>query len=74
MDGWPAWEKWTIPELAKRFRQQTFKVGEDDDGVPIRISMKSFVDYMNVQDDDSPLYLFQGELEDETRFSSLLDD
>ncbi|RKP09981.1 hypothetical protein THASP1DRAFT_10514, partial [Thamnocephalis sphaerospora] len=59
---WPAAERWTPERLLKHFADSPFKVGEDDEGDPVRIKFKYFMRYMTseeAQRDDSPLYIFE---------------
>jgi len=74
LSQWPALSehKWDIPVLEKRFKHVLFKVGEDDNGRKLKIKMKTFLDYMANQTDDSPLYLFESGMTGET--SSLRND
>ncbi|CAD7971524.1 unnamed protein product [Amoebophrya sp. A120] len=74
MDGWPAMENWTLEHLEKRFPHQQFKCGEDDAGRRLRIKFKYFADYCRKQRDDSPIYLFQSALQEETGSNTLLSD
>lgn len=71
---WPAVSegKWEFDALLKRFKHTLFKVGEDDNGRKLKVKMKTFMDYMSHQTDDSPLYLFESGMIGET--SSLRED
>ncbi len=65
---WPAMERWTLDKLAFDYRNERFKVGEDDDEKNVYISMRYFMDYavnsQDVQLDDSPLYIFDSSYAD----------
>jgi len=61
-----------LQEIYQRYKDEKFKVGEDDEGYPVRIKLKYFFEYMVIQKDDSPLYLFESSLEDRKEGKKLL--
>lgn len=74
-DDWPAKHRWTLERLAKKYRNQKFKCGEDNSGCAVRLKLKYFADYVrHVADDDSPLYIFDGNFGDHERRGKLLHD
>ena len=96
MDHWPCFMKtlngkkgkednpreWTIDKLQKRFPQDRFKVGSDDDGYAVRLTMTEFQFYCDEEKnpdygckrDDSPLYVFDGSIFDKENTKELEKD
>jgi len=95
MDHWPCFMKtlnskgkednpreWTIDKLQKRFPKDRFKVGSDDDGYAVRMTMTEFQFYCDEERnpdygckrDDSPLYVFDGSVFDKENTKELEKD
>ena len=71
--------KWALEALREAYAEERLKVGEDDEGYPVRLKLKYFLYYLFDaavhQRDDAPLYLFDSTFgEDERKTRSLLDD
>ncbi|GKY92405.1 hypothetical protein MPSEU_000211100 [Mayamaea pseudoterrestris] len=73
---WKAVDKWRLEALKKDegIMNRKFKCGEDDDGDNIRVRLSHFMDYMEHNKDDSPLYVFDSGFDEDKAAKSLLLD
>eukprot|EP01137_Pigoraptor_chileana_P024407 Opistho-2@92316 len=73
---WAAHTNWTMPELLRRYGREKFKIGQDDEGYPVKVRLAHFAHYAysQRQRDDSPLYIFDSTFGDNEGKRSLLGD
>ena len=72
---WKAKQNWHPTQLLKHYHNVRFKVGADDDGYPVRLSLQHFMKYARDHaDDDSPLYAFDSKFVDRKATRSMRDD
>jgi hypothetical protein len=61
-----------LKTLYRKFKDTKFKIGETDKGKPINVKLKYFMIYLLQQRDDSPLYLFEPDLEERVELKSVI--
>lgn len=71
-EPWKANDYWKLDNLEERLYNYKFKVGEDDDGKSIRMKLKYFLQYLHKNKDDSPLYIFDSNFDEDKQANCLM--
>ena len=58
----------------ERFGDALFKVGESDSGRKLKVTMKEYIEYTLFNRDDSPLYLFESNIEEHPQMKDIVDE
>ncbi len=72
-EDWPI-TNWTYETMRTNFLgKEKVKVGKDSSGYRIGFDMKHYLQYVNTQKDDSPVYLFESQLAANDNISKVID-
>ena len=74
INAWKGLSNWDLESLSSHdtLRERLFKCGEDDDGKSIKLKLKHFIRYLEKNNDDSPLYVFDSSFEDDRHAKRIL--
>lgn len=67
-------KNWNFPDLLAKYKTCKLKVGEDDEGYPLKLKLNHFIEYLIFNKDDSPLYLFQSSIESRRLIKDIVND
>jgi histone arginine demethylase JMJD6 len=75
-ENWKALHQntWSFSNIKSKLKERLFKVGEDDDGYKVKVKMGYFLKYLNENKDDSPLYVFDSNYDNDPVSKILLED
>ena len=60
--------------MVERFGHSLFKVGESDSGRKLKVTLKEYVEYAMFNRDDSPLYLFESNIEEHETMKNIINE
>ena len=58
----------------ERFGSSLFKIGESDSGRKLKVTLKEYVEYALFNRDDSPLYLFESNIEEHETMKDIVNE
>lgn len=65
---------WQLKRLYERFGESLFKIGESDSGRKLKVKLKEYMEYLLFNRDDSPLYMFESNLEEHPEAKVMMND
>ena len=63
-----------IQRLVERFADAKFTIGTSDSGRKLKVTMKEYLEYAIFNRDDSPLYLFESNIEHHPQVKDIIDE
>ena len=60
--------------MVERFGNSLYKIGESDSGRKLKVTLKEYVEYALFNRDDSPLYLFESNIEEHETMKAIIDE
>ena len=60
--------------LVQRFGNSLYKIGESDSGRKLKVTLKEYVEYALFNRDDSPLYLFESNIEEHETMKQIIEE
>jgi histone arginine demethylase JMJD6 len=86
-EKWPAWNSWNFDSVQSNLERENggkkslhslmesyFKVGEDDDGYKVKVRLRYFLKYLELNKDDSPLYVFDSNFDSNEETKRIVTD
>lgn len=58
----------------ERFGPSLFKIGESDSGRKLKVTLKEYIEYALFNRDDSPLYLFESNIEEHETMKDIVNE
>ena len=58
----------------ERFGNSLFKIGESDSGRKLKVTLKEYIEYALFNRDDSPLYLFESNIEEHPTMKEIVSE
>jgi len=73
---WPACKNWAIENLKEddELLDRMYKCGEDDEGYKVKVKLRHFLKYVDHNYDDSPLYVFDSNFDEDKYAKRILKD
>ena len=63
-----------LQRLVERFGHSLFKIGESDSGRKLKVTLKEYIEYALFNRDDSPLYLFESNIEEHETMKAIVNE
>mmetsp|Transcript_25482 Transcript_25482/g.34045 ORF Transcript_25482/g.34045 Transcript_25482/m.34045 type:complete len:217 (+) Transcript_25482:481-1131(+) len=73
-ETWTGNQEWQLKRLFERFGHSLFKVGESDSGRKLKVTLKEYIEYALFNRDDSPLYLFESNIEEHETMKEIINE